>query len=190
MVSFIRTVTGENLGTTIKSRTFLGYTRVSVSLNGKNSSKDTATYQEANSVESYTGDIVFTIDKSSPISGSLVAITVTELSVSNYTEVFSSGASLATTPPAFKMSVLPSGAGSITTAIAIIQKNPSLTESRQITLRATVGTTSLYKDIVLIQNPFGSSLNLNKSVINFSQRGGSDTLQVTSNTEWDVNSNA
>lgn len=33
-------------------------------------------------------------------------------------------------------------------------------------------------------------MNLNKSVINFSQRGGSDTLQVTSSTEWDVNSNA
>lgn len=190
MVSFIRTVTGENLGTTIKSRTFLGYTRISVTLNGKNSSKDTATYQEANSIESYTGDIIFTIDKSSPISGSLVSISVTELLVLNYTEVFSSGASLAKTPPAFKMSVLPSGAGVITTAIATIQKNPSLTESRQITLRATVGTTSLYKDIVLIQNPFEPSLNLNKSVINFSQRGGSDTLQVTSNTEWDVNSNA
>lgn len=190
MVSFIRTVTGENLGTTIKSRTFLGYTRVGVTLNGKASFRDTDTYQEANSVESYTGDIIFTIDKSSPISGSLVSISVTELLVLNYTEVFSSGASLAKTPPAFEMSVLPSGAGVITTAIAIIQKNPSLTESRQITLRATVGTTSLYKDIVLIQNPFEPSLNLNKSVINFSQRGGSDTLQVTSNTEWDVNSNA
>ena len=190
MVSFIRTVTGENLGTTIKSRTYLGYTRVGVTLNGKASFRDTDTYQEANSVESYTGDIIFTIDKSSPISGSLVSISVTELLVLNYTEVFSSGASLAKTPPAFKMSVLPSGAGVITTAIAIIQKNPSLTESRQITLRATVGTTSLYKDIVLIQNPFEPSLNLNKSVINFSQRGGSDTLQVTSNTEWDVNSNA
>lgn len=189
-VSFIRTVTGENLGTTIKSRTFLGYTRVGVTLNGKASFRDTDTYQEANSVESYTGDIIFTIDKSSPISGSLVSISVTELLVLNYTEVFSSGASLAKTPPAFEMSVLPSGAGIITTAIAIIKKNPSLTESRQITLRATVGTTSLYKDIVLIQNPFEPSLNLNKSVINFSQRGGSDTLQVTSNTEWDVNSNA
>lgn len=189
-VSFIRTVTGENLGTTIKSRTFLGYTRVGVTLNGKASFRDTDTYQEANSVESYTGDIIFTIDKSSPISGSLVSISVTELLVLNYTEVFSSGASLAKTPPAFEMSVLPSGAGIITTAIAIIQKNPSLTESRQITLRATVGTTSLYKDIVLIQNPFEPSLNLNKSVINFSQRGGSDTLKVTSNTEWDVNSNA
>lgn len=190
MVSFIRTVTGENLGTTIKSRTYLGYTRVGVTLNGKASFRDTDTYQEANSVESYTGDIIFTIDKSSPISGSLVSISVTELLVLNYTEVFSSGASLAKTPPAFEMSVLPSGAGIITTAIAIIQKNPSLTESRQITLRATVGTTSLYKDIVLIQNPFEPSLNLNKSVINFSQRGGSDTLKVTSNTEWDVNSNA
>lgn len=190
MVSFIRTVTGENLGTTIKSRTYLGYTRVGVTLNGKASFRDTDTYQEANSVESYTGDIIFTIDKSSPISGSLVSISVTELLVLNYTEVFSSGASLAKTPPAFEMSVLPSGAGIITTANAIIQKNPSLTESRQITLRATVGTTSLYKDIVLIQNPFEPSLNLNKSVINFSQRGGSDTLKVTSNTEWDVNSNA
>lgn len=189
-VSFIRTVTGENLGTTIKSRTYLGYTRVGVTLNGKASFRDTDTYQEANSVESYTGDIIFTIDKSSPISGSLVSISVTELLVLNYTEVFSSGASLAKTPPAFEMSVLPSGAGIITTAFAIIQKNPSLTESRQITLRATVGTTSLYKDIVLIQNPFEPSLNLNKSVINFSQRGGSDTLKVTSNTEWDVNSNA
>lgn len=190
MVSFIRTVTGENLGTTIKSRTYLGYTRVGVTLNGKASFRDTDTYQEANSVESYTGDITFTIDKSSPISGSRVAISVTELLVLNYTEVFSSGASLAKTPPAFEMSVLPSGAGVITTAFAIIQKNPSLTESRQITLRATVGTTSLYKDIVLIQNPFEPSLNLNKSVINFSQRGGSDTLKVTSNAEWDVNSNA
>ena len=181
----------SSLGTTVKTRTKLSTGTVSVTANGKSASKSADIYQAENKIERYNyGSWNITISANPAIIAygggkSIVSASCTR----SKTPVYSSGA----TGPAGSESATPTLSGSATgftlSGTTVTASANSWAATRSITVTASYsGATS--KSVTITQSASPASISLNKTAIAFPQRASFDTVQVTCNSDWSVNSNA
>lgn len=181
----------SSLGTTVKTRTKLSTGTVSVTANGKSASKSADIYQAENKIERYNyGSWNITISANPAIIAygggkSIVSASCTR----SKTPVYSSGA----TGPAGSESATPTLSGSATgftlSGTTVTASANSWAATRSITVTASYsGATS--KSVTVTQAAAPASISLNKATIAFPQRSSSNTVQVTCNSDWSVNSNA
>jgi hypothetical protein len=181
----------SSLGTTVKTRTKLSTGTVSVTANGKSASKSADIYQAENKIKRYNyGSWNITISANPAIIAygggkSIVSASCTR----SKTPVYSSGA----TGPAGSESATPTLSGSATgftlSGTTVTASANSWAATRSITVTASYsGATS--KSVTVTQAAAPASISLNKATIAFPQRSSSNTVQVTCNSDWSVNSNA
>jgi len=183
--------TASSLGTTVKARTKLSTGTVTVTANGKSASEAADIYQAENKIEGYnygTWTIAISANPTTIAYGggnSAISASCTR----SKTPVYSSGA----TGSAGSESVTPTLSGSATgftlSGTTVTASANSWAATRSITVTASYsGATS--KSVTITQAAAPASISLNKTTIAFSQRASSNTVQVTCNSDWDVNSNA
>lgn len=181
----------SSLGTTVKVRTKLSTGTVSVTANGKSASKSADIYQAENKIESYNyGTWVIAISANpTTIAYGGGTSTISASCTRSKTPVYSSGA----TGSADSESATPTLSGSATgftlSGTTVTASVNSWAATRSITVTASYsGATS--KSVTVTQAAAPASISLNKATIAFPQRSSSNTVQVTCNSDWSVNSNA
>lgn len=185
-------ISGSNLGTTLKSRTKLGTIEVSFTgEGGKTSSTSCDVYQQANSIDSYnygSWNIAISANPTTIAYGGGTS-TISASCTRSKTPVYTSGA----TGTAGTESATPTLSGSATgftlSGITVTASANSWAASRSIVVTASYsGATS--KSVTITQSAAPASISLNKTTLAFSQRASSNTVQVTCNSDWNINSNA
>ena len=183
--------TASSLGTTVKARTKLSTGTVTVTANGKSASKAADIYQAENKIESYNyGTWVIAISANpTTIAYGGGTSTISASCTRSKTPVYSSGA----TGSAGSESATPTLSGSATgftlSGTTVTASANSWAATRSITVTASYsGATS--KSVAVTQAAAPASISLNKATIAFPQRSSSNTVQVTCNSDWSVNSNA
>ena len=183
--------TASSLGTTVKARTKLSTGTVTVTANGKSASKAADIYQAENKIESYNyGTWVIAISANpTTIAYGGGTSTISASCTRSKTPVYSSGA----TGSAGSESATPTLSGSATgftlSGTTVTASANSWVATRSITVTASYsGATS--KSVAVTQAAAPASISLNKATIAFPQRSSSNTVQVTCNSDWSVNSNA
>lgn len=183
--------TASSLGTTVKARTKLSTGTVTVTANGKSASKAADIYQAENKIESYNyGTWVIAISANpTTIAYGGGTSTISASCTRSKTPVYSSGA----TGSAGSESATPTLSGSATgftlSGTTVTASANSWAATRSITVTASYsGATS--KSVTVTQAAAPASISLNKATIAFPQRSSSNTVQVTCNSDWSVNSNA
>lgn len=185
-------ISGSNLGTTLKSRTKLGTIEVSFTgEGGKTSSTSCDVYQQANSIDSYnygSWNIVISANPTTIAYGGGTS-TISASCTRSKTPVYTSGA----TGTAGTESAIPTLSGSATgftlSGTTVTASANSWAASRSIVVTASYsGATS--KSVTITQSAAPASISLNKTTLAFSQRASSNTVQVTCNSDWNINSNA
>lgn len=181
----------SSLGTTVKVRTKLSTGTVSVTANGKSASKSADIYQAENKIESYNyGTWVIAISANpTTIAYGGGTSTISASCTRSKTPVYSSGV----TGSAGSESATPTLSGSATgftlSGTTVTASANSWAATRSITVTASYsGATS--KSVTVTQAAAPASISLNKATIAFPQRSSSNTVQVTCNSDWSVNSNA
>ena len=183
--------TASSLGTTVKARTKLSTGTVTVTANGKSASKAADIYQAENKIESYNyGTWVIAISANpTTIAYGGGTSTISASCARSKTPVYSSGA----TGSAGSESATPTLSGSATgftlSGTTVTASANSWAATRSITVTASYsGATS--KSVAVTQAAAPASISLNKATIAFPQRSSSNTVQLTCNSDWSVNSNA
>lgn len=185
-------ISGSNLGTTLKSRTKLGTIEVSFTgEGGKTSSTSCDVYQQANSIDSYnygSWNIAISANPTTIAYGGGTS-TISASCTRSKTPVYTSGA----TGTAGTESATPTISGSATgftlSGTTVTASANSWAASRSIVVTASYsGATS--KSVTITQSAAPASISLNKTTLAFSQRASSNTVQVTCNSDWNINSNA
>lgn len=183
--------TASSLGTTVKARTKLSTGTVTVTANGKSASKAADIYQAENKIESYNyGTWVIAISANpTTIAYGGGTSTISASCTRSKTPVYSSGA----TGSAGSESATPALSGYATgftlSGTTVTASANSWAATRSITVTASYsGATS--KSVTVTQAAAPASISLNKATIAFPQRASSNTVQVTCNSDWSVNSNA
>ena len=183
--------TASSLGTTVKARTKLSTGTVTVTANGKSASKAADIYQAENKIESYNyGTWVIAISANpTTIAYGGGTSTISASCTRSKTPVYSSGA----TGSAGSESATPTLSGSATgftlSGTTVTASANSWAATRSITVTASYsGATS--KSVAVTQAAAPASISLNKATIAFPQRSSSNTVQLTCNSDWSVNSNA
>lgn len=183
--------TASSLGTTVKARTKLSAGTVTVTANGKSASKSADIYQAENKIERYNYGAWSISISANPTTiaygGGTSAISAS--CTRSKTSVYSSGA----TGSADSESATPTLSGSATgftlSGTTVTASANSWAATRSITVTASYsGATS--KSVTVTQAAAPASISLNKATIAFPQRSSSNTVQVTCNSDWSVNSNA
>lgn len=183
--------TASSLGTTVKARTKLSTGTVTVTANGKSASKSADIYQAENKIKSYNygaWSISISANPTTIAYGGGTS-TISASCTRSKTPVYSSGA----TGSAGSESATPTLSGSATgftlSGTTVTASANSWAATRSITVTASYsGATS--KSVIVTQAAAPASISLNKTAIAFSQRSSSNTVQVTCNSDWSVNSNA
>lgn len=183
--------TAPSLGTTVKARTKLSAGTVTVTANGKSASKSADIYQAENKIERYNygaWSISISANPTTIAYGGGTS-TISASCTRSKTPVYSSGA----TGSADSESATPTLSGSATgftlSGTTVTASVNSWAATRSITVTASYsGATS--KSVTVTQAAAPASISLNKATIAFPQRASSNTVQVTCNSDWSVNSNA
>lgn len=183
--------TASSLGTTVKARTKLSAGTVTVTANGKSASKSADIYQAENKIERYNygaWSISISANPTTIAYGGGTS-TISASCTRSKTPVYSSGA----TGSADSESATPTLSGSATgftlSGTTVTASANSWAATRSITVTASYsGATS--KSVTVTQAAAPASISLNKATIAFPQRSSSNTVQVTCNSDWSVNSNA
>lgn len=183
--------TASSLGTTVKARTKLSAGTVTVTANGKSASKSADIYQAENKIERYNygaWSISISANPTTIAYGGGTS-TISASCTRSKTPVYSSGA----TGSAGSESATPTLSGSATgftlSGTTVTASANSWAATRSITVTASYsGATS--KSVTVTQAAAPASISLNKATIAFPQRSSSNTVQVTCNSDWSVNSNA
>lgn len=183
--------TASSLGTTVKARTKLSAGTVTVTANGKSASKSADIYQAENKIERYNygaWSISISANPTTIAYGGGTS-TISASCTRSKTPVYSSGA----TGSAGSESATPALSGSATgftlSGTTVTASANSWAAARSITVTASYsGATS--KSVTVTQAAAPASISLNKATIAFPQRASSNTVQVTCNSDWSVNSNA
>lgn len=183
--------TASSLGTTVKARTKLSAGTVTVTANGKSASKSADIYQAENKIERYNygaWSISISANPTTIAYGGGTS-TISASCTRSKTPVYSSGA----TGSADSESATPTLSGSATgftlSGTTVTASVNSWAATRSITVTASYsGATS--KSVTVTQAAAPASISLNKATIAFPQRASSNTVQVTCNSDWSVNSNA
>lgn len=103
--------------------------------------------------------------------------------------VYSSGATGSSGSESATPTLLGSATGFTLSGTTVTASENSWAATRSITVTASYsGATS--KSVTVTQAAAPASISLNKATIAFPQRSSSNTVQVTCNSDWDVNSNA
>lgn len=181
----------SSLGATVKVRTKLSTGTVSVTANGKSASKSADIYQAENKIESYNygaWNIAISANPTTIAYGGGTS-TISASCTRSKTPVYSSGA----TGSAGSESATPTLSGSATgftlSGTTVTASANSWAATRSITVTASYsGATS--KSVTVTQAAAPASISLSKAIIAFPQRASSNTVQVTCNSDWSVNSNA
>ena len=183
--------TASSLGTTVKARTKLSAGTVTVTANGKSASKSADIYQAENKIERYNygaWSISISANPTTIAYGGGTS-TISASCTRSKTPVYSSGA----TGSAGSESATPTLSGSATgftlSGTTVTASANSWAATRSITVTASYsGATS--ESVTVTQAAAPASISLNKATIAFPQRSSSNTVQVTCNSDWSVNSNA
>lgn len=183
--------TASSLGTTVKARTKLSAGTVTVTANGKSASKSADIYQAENKIERYNygaWSISISANPTTIAYGGGTS-TISASCTRSKTPVYSSGV----TGSAGSESATPTLSGSATgftlSGTTVTASANSWAATRSITVTASYsGATS--KSVTVTQAAAPASISLNKATIAFPQRSSSNTVQVTCNSDWSVNSNA
>lgn len=183
--------TASSLGTTVKARTKLSAGTVTVTANGKSASKSADIYQAENKIERYNygaWSISISANPTTIAYGGGIS-TISASCTRSKTPVYSSGA----TGSAGSESATPTLSGSATgftlSGTTVTASANSWAATRSIMVTASYsGATS--KSVTVTQAAAPASISLNKATIAFPQRSSSNTVQVTCNSDWSVNSNA
>ena len=183
--------TASSLGTTVKARTKLSAGTVTVTANGKSASKSADIYQAENKIERYNygaWSISISANPTTIAYGGGTS-TISASCTRSKTPVYSSGV----TGSAGSESATPTLSGSATgftlSGTTVTASVNSWAATRSITVTASYsGATS--KSVTVTQAAAPASISLNKATIAFPQRSSSNTVQVTCNSDWSVNSNA
>lgn len=183
--------TASSLGTTVKARTKLSAGTVTVTANGKSASKSADIYQAENKIERYNygaWSISISANPTTIAYGGGTS-TISASCTRSKTPVYSSGA----TGSAGSESATPTLSGSATgftlSGTTVTASANSWAATRSIMVTASYsGATS--KSVTVTQAAAPASISLNKATIAFPQRSSSNTVQVTCNSDWSVNSNA
>lgn len=183
--------TASSLGTTVKARTKLSTGTVTVTANGKSASKAADIYQAENKIERYNYGtwVIAILANPTTIAYGGGTSTISSSCTRSKTPVYSSGA----TGSAGSESATPTLSGSATgftlSGTTVTASANSWAATRSITVTASYsGATS--KSVTVTQAAAPASISLNKATIAFPQRSSSNTVQVTCNSDWSVNSNA
>lgn len=180
--------TASSLGTTVKARTKLSTGTVTVTANGKSASKAADIYQAENKIESYNygaWNIAISANPTTIAYGGGTS-TISASCTRSKTPVYSSGA----TGSAGSESATPTLSGSATgftlSGTTVTASANSWAATRSITVTASYsGATS--KSVTVTQAAAPASISLNKTTLAFSQRASSNTVQVTCNSDWNIN---
>lgn len=185
-------VTAENRGTvsgTVRQITVTGV--YSNTFDGQVVSSTVVISQAENKIESYNyGTWVIAISANpTTIAYGGGTSTISASCTRSKTPVYSSGA----TGSADSESATPTLSGSATgftlSGTTVTASANSWAATRSITVTASYsGATS--KSVTVTQAAAPASISLNKATIAFPQRASSNTVQVTCNSDWSVNSNA
>lgn len=185
-------VTAENRGTvsgTVRQITVTGV--YSNTFDGQVVSSTVVISQAENKIESYNyGTWVIAISANpTTIAYGGGTSTISASCTRSKTPVYSSGA----TGSADSESATPTLSGSATgftlSGTMVTASANSWAATRSITVTASYsGATS--KSVTVTQAAAPASISLNKATIAFPQRASSNTVQVTCNSDWSVNSNA
>lgn len=184
-------VSATSLGTTVKDRSAVTTATLTATANGKSASKSADIYQAENKIESYNyGTWVIAISANpTTIAYGGGTSTISASCTRSKTPVYSSGV----TGSAGSESATPTLSGSATgftlSGTTVTASANSWAATRSITVTASYsGATS--KSVTVTQAAAPASISLNKATIAFPQRSSSNTVQVTCNSDWSVNSNA
>lgn len=185
-------VTAENRGTvsgTVRQITVTGV--YSNTFDGQVVSSTVVISQAENKIESYNyGTWVIAISANpTTIAYGGGTSTISASCTRSKTPVYSSGA----TGSADSESATPTLSGSATgftlSGTTVTASANSWAATRSVTVTASYsGATS--KSVTVTQAAAPASISLNKATIAFPQRASSNTVQVTCNSDWSVNSNA
>lgn len=105
------------------------------------------------------------------------------------TPVYSSGATGSVGSESTTPTLSGSATGFTLSGTTVTASANSWAASRSITVTASYsGATS--KSVTITQSAAPASISLNKTIIAFPQRASSNTVQVTCNSDWNINSNA
>lgn len=189
-VSYSSAVSASSLGTTVKARTKVGTLTATVFMNGQSGSKVADVYQQANNIDSYTyGTWEITISANSTritYSGGQVAVGA--LCSRSKTPVYTSGALGTSTTETARPSVTGSASGFTFDGDIVTASKNSWAAPRSIVITASYPD-AISKSITITQDAAPASISLNKTTLAFSQRASSNTVQVTCNSDWNINSN-
>lgn len=183
--------TASSLGTTVKARTKLSAGTVTVTANGKSASKAADIYQAENKIDSYNyGTWVIAISANpTTIAYSGGTSTISTSCTRSKTPVYSSGAKGSVGSESTTPTLSGSATGFTLSGTTVTASANSWAASRSITVTASYsGATS--KSVTITQSAAPASISLNKTIIAFPQRASSNTVQVTCNSDWNINSNA
>lgn len=185
-------ISGSNLGTTIKSRTKLG--TIEVVFTGEGGKTGVAycdVYQQANSIDSYnygSWSIAISANPTDIAYGGGTS-TISASCTRSKTPVYTSGATGTEETESATPTLSGSATGFTLSGTTVTASANSWAASRSIVVTASYsGATS--KSVTITQSAAPASISLNKTVLAFTQRAASDTVQVTCNSDWDIDSNA
>lgn len=183
--------TASSLGTTVKARTKLSAGTVTVTANGKSASKSADIYQAENKIERYNygaWSISISANPTTIAYGGGTSTISASCTRSN-TPVYSSGATGSVGSESATPTLSGSATGFTLSGTTVTASVNSWAATRSITVTASYsGATS--KSVTVTQAAAPASISLNKATIAFPQRSSSNTVQVTCNSDWSVNSNA
>lgn len=185
-------VTAENRGTvsgTVRQITVTGV--YSNTFDGQVVSSTVVISQAENKIESYnygTWVIAISANPTTIAYGGGTSIISTSCTRSK-TPVYSSGATGSVGSESTTPTLSGSATGFTLSGTTVTASANSWAASRSIVVTASYsGATS--KSVTITQSAAPASISLNKTTLAFSQRASSNTVQVTCNSDWNINSNA
>lgn len=189
-ISYSSAVSASSLGTIAMARTAVGTLTATVSMNGKSGSKEVDVYQQANRIDSYNYGSWNIVISASPTTIAYGGGT-SKISAScarSKTPVYTSGATGTVGTESATPTLSGSATGFTLSGTTVTASVNSWAASRSIVVTASYsGATS--KSVTITQSAAPASLSLNKTTIAFPQRASSNTVQVTCNSDWAINSN-
>lgn len=185
-------VTAENRGTvsgTVRQITVTGV--YSNTFDGQVVSSTVVISQAENKIESYNyGTWVIAISANpTTIAYGGGTSTISTSCTRSKTPVYSSGATGSVGSESTTPTLSGSATGFTLSGTTVTASANSWAASRSIVVTASYsGATS--KSVTITQSAAPASISLNKTTLAFSQRASSNTVQVTCNSDWNINSNA
>lgn len=185
-------VTAENRGTvsgTVRQITVTGV--YSNTFDGQVVSSTVVISQAENKIESYNyGTWVIAISANpTTIAYGGGTSTISTSCTRSKTPVYSSGATGSVGSESKTPTLSGSATGFTLSGTTVTASANSWAASRSIVVTASYsGATS--KSVTITQSAAPASISLNKTTLAFSQRASSNTVQVTCNSDWNINSNA